>query len=660
MRPTVTPALAALVLVLAWSVSTGEARAADGRAAGAAAARLVPVWVQLDGGLPVDLGRVSVIATTNDPAHVGERRPLRQRTGRRSERTNPAGVAMLDFARLPKRFTVVVRGGRAHGRRVRGALYAEVTGQGSDVVEVNPVTTLSALARTAGGGMEAARARREVKRLLAIPSWHDTTRDLRHSDEHFDGEAYLEAARRRGSLQALNRVLLAELHDGDRDRRRFRELDVRAAQLQWLTLGAQRLVAAGFEQLANFAVGKLAERKKDGGLGWFTAIAKEFGFGAELAQLAEIQSTLQAFGKQLTELQGQVEGVYRAMAQNELSALAHQTDTTLGQIDHAESQLALLANLDPDDPTLPKFAQTIEDYIGSKLLDAPTILHRNLKPGIPLADDVFKATSRAIAASTRVFDKGKQAQVEAIYNYFAVYQTQLAILLANYWHSKPDTYGQETIRQSLIQIQRNVTEQRTSLKPPPPDGTWIDPASGLMWTFTRGWVSGTAFWDTYLLRTLFSIANPAIGLELASGVPFSNWRLAGSEELTRHTSQINGNGRVYLNAELASPDALPNWTWTSDSWLPGQRRAYPNRAGTQIRNYGFLRVFNLDSRQFEYLNDPLTRFDAYHPPYAWPDSELGTPAGRQWLASKRTQGLLYVRQPAAGEDYWWGSARAGG
>jgi hypothetical protein len=31
-----------------------------------------------------------------------------------------------------------------------------------------------------------------------------------------------------------------------------------------------------------------------------------------------------------------------------------------------------------------------------------------------------------------------------------------------------------------------------------------------------------------------------------------------------------------------------------------------------------------------------------------------------WLASKLAKRLLYVRQPAGGEDYWWGSARAGG
>ena len=643
-------ALGALVLVLVWLASTGVARAGDGQAAGAASSRLVPVWVLLDGELPVASGRVSVVATTSDPAHLGERRPLRQRTRERSERTNAAGVAMLDFARLPKRFTVVVRGGRAHGRRVRGALYAEVTRHGSDVVEVNPVTTLSALARTAGRGMGAARARRKVKQLLAIPAWHDTTRDLRHSDKHFDGEAYLAAARRRGSVQALNRVLLAELRDGDRDRRRFRELGVRAATpLDWLKLlpTPEKLVQKGFEELTNYAVGQLADRAKKGALGWLTSVARVFGFGGERDQLAEIQGALEALGKQTTRLEGQVEGVYGAIAQNEVSALAHQTDRTIGQIDYAQSQLALLGNLAPDDPTLPKFAQTIDDYIGSTLLDAPAILHRTLSPGIPLAGNVTKATSRALAAGTRVFDPGEQAQVEAVYNYFAVYQTQLAVLLANYWHSKPDTYSQETIRQSLVQIQRNVTEQRTALKPQLPDGSWIDPATGLMWTFTIDPVSAPAFIQGYWAR---------FNLDPVGGRPFTNWRLASSEELSRHTSDINGSARVYLNAQLGYEDAVRATTWTFDSVVPetvGYRAYRDNR-------YVRLRIFNLNSNQLENLTDPGHQYDSRVPAHSWPSPELDTAEGRAWLASKRTDGLLYVRQPAAGEDYWWGSARAGG
>jgi hypothetical protein len=62
----------------------------------------------------------------------------------------------------------------------------------------------------------------------------------------------------------------------------------------------------------------------------------------------------------------------------------------------------------------------------------------------------------------------------------------------------------------------------------------------------------------------------------------------------------------------------------------------------------------------ENLTDPGHQFDPRVPAHSWPLALQDTPEGRAWLASKVADGLLYVRQPAAGEDYWWGSARAGG
>ena len=645
MEPKAARALGAVVFVLALVLAAGDARAAE--------SRIVPVAVFLDSELPVAGARVSVVPTTDDPAHLGERRPLRQLTGGADERTNAAGVALLDFARLPERFTVVVRGGRSLGQRVPGALYAEAATRGdADVIEVNPVTTLTAFARTAGRDMRLGRARSTVKRLLAIPSWHDTTHDLHHSDRYFDGDAYLAAARRSDSVQSLNRRLLRELRDGDGERRRFRERAVRASAspLDWLKLAPEKLVETGLEQLATYAIGGLSSRSGSGGLGWLTSIQQAFGFTSQADQLAEIQGALEALGKQVTRLQGQIESTFRSVAENEVGLLAHQTDRTLGQIDHALSQLALLASLEPDDPTLPKFARTIDDYVGANLLDAPTILHRSLSPGLPLAGNVVKATSRAIAAATRVYDPGKQEQVAEVHNYFAVYQTQLAVLLANYWHSRPDTYSQETIRQNILQIQRNVAEQRNALKPPLPDGAWVDPATGLMWTFTIDPVSAPTFLQTFLPRSVQSNLDP-IG-----GRPFTNWRLAVSDELTRLTSAISGSARVFLNSELGQQDAVRATTWTFDSLLPevAGYRAYVDP------HYIRLRVFNLNSNQFENLSDPGHQFDPRVPAHSWPTGELNTPAGQAWFAAKRVDGLLYVRQPAAGEDYWWGSARAGG
>jgi hypothetical protein len=474
-------------------------------------------------------------------------------------------------------------------------------------------------------------------------------RDLRHSDRYFDGEAYLAAARRRGSVQALNRVLLSEVRDGDRERRRFREMGVgaSASPLDWLKLAPEKLVEAGLEQLVTYAVGGVSSRKSSGGLGWLTSIQSVFGFTSEADQLAEIQGALQALGKQVTRLEGQIEGTYRTIAEDEVSELAHATDRTLGQIDHAETQLALLANMAPDDPTLPNFAQTIVAYVGSNLLDAPAILHRTLSPSIPLAGNVIKATSRAVAANTRVFDRRKQAQVEAVFNYFAIYQTELAVLLSNYWHAKPDTYSEETIRQSLIQIQRNVSEKRTALKPSLPSDSWIDPATGLMWTFTIDPVSGPAFIQSYWTR---------FTLDPVGGRPFTNWRLSSGGELSSYTSSMSGSARDYLNAELGYEDALRATTWTFDSVVNEAAAYEAYRDPFYIR----LRVFNLNSKQMENLTEPGHQYSNKVPAHSWPLAQQDTPDGRAWLESKFAKGLLYVRQPGAGEDYWWGSARAGG
>jgi hypothetical protein len=249
-----------------------------------------------------------------------------------------------------------------------------------------------------------------------------------------------------------------------------------------------------------------------------------------------------------------------------------------------------------------------------------------------------------------------QAQVKAAYNYFAVYQTQLAVLLANYWHSKPDTYSQSTIQQSLAQIQRNVTEQRTALKPRLPDGSWIDPATGLMWTFSIDPVSFPTYFQYY-----YPISVLGGKLDPVGGRPFTDWRLASSAELYGHTSDIKGSARVYLNAQLGYEDAVRATTWTSDSFVLEQV-AYEAGRDTRMLH---LRIFNLNSNQFENLTDPGHQFNRAIPAHSWPLSyygkdQLNSADGQAWQASKRADGLLYVRKPAAGEDYWWGSARAGG
>jgi hypothetical protein len=81
---------------------------------------IVPVWALLDGDTPLSGARVRVYA--GGLRAVGHRRPLRQLSGARAERTHKSGVALLEFARLPRSFTVVISGGRSEGRLERPAV----------------------------------------------------------------------------------------------------------------------------------------------------------------------------------------------------------------------------------------------------------------------------------------------------------------------------------------------------------------------------------------------------------------------------------------------------------------------------------------------------------------------------------------------------------
>ena len=216
------------------------------------------------------------------------------------------------------------------------------------------------------------------------------------------------------------------------------------------------------------------------------------------------------------------------------------------------SQLALLGNLAPDDPTLPKFAQTIDDYIGSTLLDAPAILHRTLSPGIPLAGNVTKATSRALAAGTRVFDPGEQAQVEAVYNYFAVYQAQA-----------------RGAARELLALQARHLQPRDDSAEPRPDPAQRHRAADCAQAAAAGRLldrSGhRSHVDAFTIDGSSRRALPAFiqgycgqGSHHLESTRFAASttvhqlaaRVKRTERCSRRTSDIIGSARVYLNAQL--------------------------------------------------------------------------------------------------------------
>jgi hypothetical protein len=612
-----------------------EAATTYRRAAARSEPTILPVWALADGDTPLAGARVRVLK---------DGRPIRQ-MGR--ARTHSTGVALLQFRRLPRRFTVEVTPRQDPGGRFRAVVRRHRSGR---VVHVSPMTTLTATLATHrrhGRRIGLRAARRDAYRLLRIPDWHDHA-DLRHSDRYFDGDAYLRAARRAGGIASLNRALVRRALA--RDRRTFRGR-IRMAQVapaNWLALLAnpEALIGEVFRTLGKLAgqtvVEVGAQKGVETALGWVLSM---FGLGqGELtkADLEKIHEALDAIGKQLTEMKGQID---RAAFTN----LVHQTDRTTGQIDYATNQLALLANLPATESTKAAYAETIVNYIENNLLDAPEILDRSLGSNVPLSDNLIKLASRTASTRGRFFDSQDSAAVESVYAYYAAYQARLAILLTEYYHAKPATYGPSIVEANVARVQGMVTAQAASLKPQVPAGTVVDSKTGLMWMQT---IDGSVFRPMSAFAQLhadtispgcrngnppcpeFRFTAAATSTSLP-GLPFGNWAMPSADDLRTLLADRNGDGVDYLTGEVRMTPKVVNspgsnaHVWISDgfSFLDGSAYSL------------FFWLFDLRHGAV----GPRNQIRLFR--------DFGTNP-RKYL-DQQSQAILYRRVRAPGEEYWW-------
>jgi hypothetical protein len=378
--------------------STAQSGTAAGTRATASRSGLIPVWAYLDGSDPVVGGRVSIIAGGKPVAQLG---PHAYRL------TNAHGVALVSVRRIPRRFTVVVRGGRAAGRRLVGSLRSGRSGPDTGVVDVNPQRTAASLApdlARIGPGVGAVRK---------------------------DGLSDLSAG------QLVHQVFAA--------------------------LGGTALKIGG-----NTLVG--------GVFGGLLQLAQLAGITVPKSSFEKVQEQLTAIGGQLTELQGQVNMVSRSIANSDASRLLRESDHLTSSINHATDELVLLSKVDPNETARREgLAATIAKYIRKHLSDAPEQFDTHLNPAFAIADNPIKATSRALATSSRFFDARQSDEVRAVYDYYAMYEAELAVLLTNYWNTDPVIYPLQDREERLEKIKTSVTKTQTeSLKPTVPAGTFID------------------------------------------------------------------------------------------------------------------------------------------------------------------------------------------
>lgn len=582
-------------------------------------------------------------------------RALAQTNGRRADRTYRSGVALLAFRRLPREFVVEVSGGRADGRRVPGTLRAAVRGYRSgDVIYVNPVTTLMAAYRAAVERESA--GRRLAYRELRIPLWMSQA-DLSDSDRWFDGDSFLAAARRAGGVGALVRQLL---HDGKASRRFTHSPRRRSRQA---VAGVERPAAGGVDPPAfaaaqpplgavpaglleglagvtlkamlagaSLAAGEVAERNEITVPGWLLGL---FGLGdASAEQFAEIRRLLTGLGAQVTRLHSDVNLAG-------FSGLVHQTDRTTGQIDHANSQLALLANMPTGDPTKRAFSKTIVDYIGANLLDAPEILNQSLGAKLSLADNLIKSASRTLG-QRKFFGPKSSAEVRDIYEYFAAYQVQLAVLLQEYYHARPDVYSPTNAAANLERLRANVVSQADSLKRDVPKNTVIDTKSREMWvtdlpnpevTLRHLAFVGHGGLNWVEQRRSGCGDRPLNGPTGVVGVPFCDWRLPTRDAYERLIDGWSGKSPSHWLHKEAGFSGRILSAFGYEKWIGSDYR---------IAHQGFSSLLTL-----------LT-FDLYHGYWKYHHIHWGATITWEPEFEHLRAGLMYKRGLSVDESYWWG------
>jgi hypothetical protein len=555
-----------------------------------------------------------------------------------AEPLSPGGVALLEFASLPAEFTVEV----VLPDALEGSFRAEVKGfESGQVATLDPVTTLIADA-------DRSKARRQVYEMLGIPLW-ESPDDLANLDEAFDGARYLAAAKAAGGVDALDSRLVEKALDGGH--RSFAAPAAATAQSLPVAHASfdpfsvldgifENLFAMTKSNLAEIAYGKTVAPI----IGWVLA---SFGLGEEAKpdQLAPVREKLDLLDRRVSELKGSTE---RANFSN----LLHQTDTVTSAIDTAEERLVALTKSTAPSAGRAKFTRTILDYIEAKLTDAPQVFNHQLGTQVPLADNVLKSASRAVAANHRFFGIAQSKEVESVYEYFATYQTQLAVLLTEYYHAKADTFPTEVVVNDINKLKKQTETQRTLLKTPVPVGTVLDTKEGFMW---ETGTNDARLQQQVNLGDLARIncdlnscgwsSTPKLTRTGLPGLPFDDWEIPHDWQLAALIHGWSGNSAAeWLNREAGFSPGLvlhgDSHIWVQDDMGTRYRSEYGN-----------------NRRWFQFNLFDLRRGQRTHNPNVLEKSNRSVAEWNDYLRTW-SRPAVYVRRPAT--DYYWGQRPAPG
>ena len=404
-------------------------------------------------------------------------------------------------------------------------------------------------------------------------------------------------------------------------------------------LAVTTIVSSVFSSLATAAGKSLAQiiAQNEPALGWLLPASAQREL-LHAQQLAEVNRSLDALSHQVKELHHQI-------ALDAFTNLVAHTNGTTSMIKHAWDELEKLAAMPAASPQAAAAAVRLQRYIGANLLDAPAKLNGALAPSVPLASNLIESASRLVHQRDRFFGPKSSAAVASVYETFAGYQAQLAVLLQNYYHSLPDQYGPEAAPNYLRDQHEHLEAQRKSLKPAVPEDTVIDTGTNEMWTtnFPSGPNAPARVVPMQTIATLtirhavgfkyhYELLKPA-GPTALGGLPFDNWRLP---DVNRYKSLLSGRGA----------ESPIDWLQHQAGFDRGFLQAGDDLKWTDETPHvnTILVVSSMDVRRFSLRTG---EFDSV--PVTWATQ---TDGWKHWF-EHFSAGRIYYRPMPAGGKYWW-------
>jgi hypothetical protein len=405
------------------------------------------------------------------------------------------------------------------------------------------------------------------------------------------------------------------------------------------------LVGKVFKILGETTVGIGANTVVGGALGGVLQLVQGIGIPVPKSDLEQVQEELRALAAQLTQLHEQVGRLEGRVEFTHASQLLHSSDATTSVIEAAMNKLTFMAN-NPTDKS-PQLVVELADDV-KKLGSAPEYFERFLNS--KLADNPIKATSRALAVSSRFFDQRQSDQVKAVFDYYATYEAELAIVLTNYWNANPTGHSVTYRKERIEKIEDSVNRtEKDSVKPAVPAGAFIDTKTPrLMW--------GTENQTADAVAVVEQDLQTRKDLRLFG---FDNWQVPSFPDYNNLIAGAKGNPRAWLQSEVKVP--LSNQLlWGSSSVTK-----HPPLGGGVFKH----RFKRVQVRVFDLNTGKEEQFGQGQGNSSWETTTscndlkkcLGDTSNsefrdlKRFLQGKRA-GLLLLRHLAPGEHYWYGAA----